>query len=542
MTSTDIKKIFLLIPTLLLVIFTLAQHVAPKGWHLQSPNTDSMHGISLNAAYQFLKNKKSTPVIVAVIDGGIDTAQEDLKNVLWHNPKEVQGNGIDDDHNGYIDDVYGWNFLGSKDTSMTKTSEEKVRMFYQYKPIFENKQIDKRKLTIEKKELFQQWKAAAQAMKVNEEEVQQVFFLEMMAKAIREVDSVIQKAWNTKEYTAEDLEKYQSVSEDIKKAKATYIDFVNKLGINNKDMKNTELIDELDKYISGRKEFFDLAKNPPPNYRAQIVKDDVENINDIHYGNNNVMVSNPVHGTHVSGIIAAQRNNGIGIDGIADNVKIMTIRAVPDGDEYDKDVALAIRYAVDNGAKVVNMSFGKYFSPHKKWVDDAVRYAAEKDVLLVHAAGNNGKNTDSARHFPTGKYFGTNIAAPNFIDVGASSDMLIDSSIIAGFSNYGKFSVDVFAPGSRIYATLPFNKYTFFDGTSMASPVVAGIAALIRSYFPKLTASQVKSIIIQSVDTPSIKQRVVKPGTKSEIVSMSTLCKSKGIVNAEKAVKLAAKK
>lgn len=537
------RLFILLLPFLSFALFASAQYTAPKGWHLQSSTTDGMHGINLNAAYQFLKNKKSTPIIVAVIDNGVDTAQEDLKNVLWHNPKEIPGNGVDDDHNGYVDDIYGWNFLGSKDTNMTKTSEEKVRMLYKYKPMFENrgKILQEEEFSPEEEDLYQQWKATVKAMTVNEEEVQQVFFLEMMSKSLKKSDSTLQKALDRKEYTAEDVEKYQPINEDVQKEKTTYLNFIAGARIN-KDMKNTELIDELDKYINGRKEFFDLAKNPPPDYRAQIVKDDVENINDRNYGNNNVMVTNPVHGTHVSGIIAAQRNNGIGIDGIADNVKIMAIRAVPDGDEYDKDVALAIRYAVDNGARVVNMSFGKYFSPHKKWVDDAIRYAAKKDVLLVHASGNNSKNTDSARHFPTAKYFGTNTIAPNFIDVGASSDMRIDSSVIASFSNYGKNSVDVFAPGSRIYSTLPYNKYTFFDGTSMASPVVAGIAALIRSYFPKLTAIQVKRIIEQSVDIPTAKERVVKPGTKNEIVAMSTLCKSKGIVNAEKAVRLAAKK
>lgn len=518
----------------------LAQHTAPKGWYLQSPTTDSMHGINLNTAYQFLKDKKSSTIIVAVIDNGVDTAQEDLKNVIWHNPKEIPNNGIDDDHNGYIDDIYGWNFLGSKDSNMTKTSEEKVRMFYKYKPAFENKNIDETKLTPEKKDLYQQWKAAVKAMTVNEEEVQQVFFLEMLTKTIKKYDSVLQKDLSHKEYTAEELEKYQPTNEEVQKAKAVYLEFVER-GHIGKDMKNTALIDELDKYINSRKEFFDLAKNPPPDYRAQIIKDNEEDINDHNYGNNNVMVTNPVHGTHVSGIIAAQRNNKIGIDGIANNVKIMAIRAVPDGDEYDKDVALAIRYAVDNGAKVVNMSFGKSFSPHKKWVDEAIRYAAKKDVLLVHAAGNDATNTDSARNFPNPKYFGTNTVAPNVITVGASSDILIDSSLAASFSNYGKTTVDVFAPGSRIYSTLPYNKYEFFDGTSMASPVVAGIAAVIRSYFPSLTAKQVKNIIEQSVFIPKSTDRIVKPGTRKKLVSMSILCKAKGIVDAEAALKLAAK-
>lgn len=518
---------------------TVAQQKTPHNWYLQSSITDSMHGISLNAAYQFLKDKKSIPIIVAVIDGGIDTTHEDLKNVLWRNPKEIPGNGIDDDHNGYVDDIYGWNFLGNKDSNMTKAVEEKVRIFYKYKPEFENKNINEPNLNPEKKELYQQWKLAVKAMTVSEEEVQQIFFLEMATKAIKKYDSILQKDWSHNEYSAEELEKYNPTNEDAQKGKTGYLDFISR-GRIPKDMKNTALIKELDEYISNRKEFFELAKNPPLDYRAQTVKDDVEDINDHNYGNGNVMVNNPLHGTHVSGIIAAQRNNGIGIDGIADNVKIMAIRAVPDGDEYDKDIALAIRYAVDNGAKVVNMSFGKGFSPHKKWVDEAIKYAASKDVLLVHAAGNDAANNDSTRNFPNPKYFGTTTVAPNFITVGASSDFLIDSSLTASFSNYGKTTVDVFAPGSTIYSTLPGNKYGNESGTSMASPVVAGVAALIRSYFPKLTAKQVKQIIEQSVFIPKTTDIILKPATKKHVL-MSTLCKSKGIVNAEAAVKLAAK-
>ena len=217
----------------------------------------------------------------------------------------------------------------------------------------------------------------------------------------------------------------------------------------------------------------------------------------------------------------------------------MMIRAVPDGDEYDKDIALAIKYAVDNGAKVINMSFGKGLSPEKKWVDSAVRYAELKDVLIVHAAGNDGEDNDTTGNFPNPDLAILHRKATNFITVGASSDPKVSGDYVGDFSNYGKNSVDIFAPGVKIYSTLPGrSSYGYLRGTSMASPVVAGVAAVIRSYFPALSASQVKYAIEKSaVADQSI--TVTRPGTK-EMIKMTDLCISGGWINAYNAVKVAA--
>ena len=282
----------------------------------------------------------------------------------------------------------------------------------------------------------------------------------------------------------------------------------------------------------------EAADRAPQDYRGEIVKDNYSDFNDRFYGNNDVFVNNKgaLHGTHVSGIIGAIRGNNLGMDGVADNVRIMTVRAVPDGDEHDKDIALAIRYAVDNGAQVINMSFGKSFSPEKKWVDDAVKYAEAKGVLLVHAAGNDAKNLDSSYNFPTplaldGK------RPNNWITIGASGDPKL-GGLTASFSNYGKKEVDVFAPGVKIYSSLPGgNTYGNLQGTSMASPVVAGLAALIMEYFPTLTAAQVKQVIEKSSRNPGTK--VKDPGT-DEDTDLNTLSKTGGIINAFEAVKLAA--
>ncbi|HYJ37083.1 MAG TPA: S8 family serine peptidase, partial [Chitinophagaceae bacterium] len=297
-------------------------------------------------------------------------------------------------------------------------------------------------------------------------------------------------------------------------------------------------------YLSGEERKAEAKDKAPQAYRAEIVKDNEDDINDRFYGNPNVMVDEdaPLHGTHVAGIIAAKRNNGLGMDGVADNVKIMMLRAVPDGDEHDKDIALAIHYAVDNGARVVNMSFGKDFSPGKKWVDEAVKYAESKNVLLIHAAGNDHKNLDSAANFPNGEIIESKSRASNWITVGASSDPSAESdfkSYTASFSNYGKKEVDVFAPGTKIYSTVPGgSNYRNLQGTSMASPVVAGVAALIMSYNPQLTAEQVKWVIEKS-STP-LPSKVKLPGSEDSMVQLSDISITGGVVNAYEALKLAA--
>jgi subtilisin family serine protease len=301
--------------------------------------------------------------------------------------------------------------------------------------------------------------------------------------------------------------------------------------------KNTVLLSQLEEYIDGKKTAFESKEKAPRDYRAEIIGDNYFNLNDRFYGNGDVMGPNPDHGTHVSGLIAAQRNNGVGIDGVADNVRIMMLRVVPDGDEYDKDVALAIRYAVDHGAKVINMSFGKSFSPEKNWVDSAIRYAEQKDVLVLHSSGNDGDNIDEKDVYPNPWLQEWNTLASNYITVGASSDPKITGSITAEFSNYGKQKVDLFAPGVKIYSTMPGgNKYGNQQGTSMATPIVSGIAAMIRSYYPQLSAVQVKHIIEKSVLIPESSAYCFRPGEKADIVPFTDLSRTGGIVNAYNAM------
>ncbi len=502
----------------------------PNGWHVMDMTTSGYNGISLDKAYEFLRStgRPSTTVTVAVIDSGIDTLHEDLKPILWTNPGEIPGNGIDDDKNGYIDDVHGWNFIGGKDgRNVKEDSYESARVYHMLRGKWEGK--SGAGLTGKEKEEYDMYVRAKEKVQdgVNPAQTAQ---LQMMLPKFKAGDAVIRKDLGKETYDGNALKTYKPTDPD-----AIFVQQM-VLGIskanNSYEITNEQLIDELDGEI--RKA--EAITTPPRQYRKEIVQDDETNINDRYYGNNDLMASTPFHGTHCSGIIAAVRNNGKGMDGVADNVRIMMIRAVPDGDEHDKDIANAIRYAVDNGARVISMSFGKDFSPQKEWVDDAFKYAASKNVLLVHAAGNDAKNLDVENNFPSVVYKDGSGRAENVITVGASGDAK-NGGTIASFSNYGKKEVDVFAPGVAIYSTVPGgNTYGNAQGTSMACPVVAGIAALLLEYYPTLSPAQLKMAIDNSVVKPT--GMVKNPETK-KMVSMTDLAVNPGVVNAYNAAKYA---
>lgn len=510
-----------------------------KGWHIKDP-ASKIYGIKLEETYSELLKERlpKKKIIVAVIDSGIDTAHEDLRSVLWKNIKEIPGNGIDDDKNGYIDDIQGWNFIGGKDGSnVGKDSYEAARVYYKFKPEFGDKAIDTSSLSAEKMRAYQLYTKAKYQLQeqANRAEESVMIFKNIVPKLIV-ADSIMKIALGKPVFNGDDLVNLKNTNPSVSKARDVLLGFFQRM--NQMESTNTVLVGELVQFYEGEKSKIEVLKNEPKRYRAEIVKDNYNDPKDRFYGNNDVMGTDASHGTHVAGIIGAVRNNNLGIDGVANFVSIMPIRAVPDGDEHDKDIANAIRYAVDNGAWVINMSFGKSFSPEKAWVDEAVKYASDKGVLLVHAAGNDAKNIDVEDNFPSRNFnYDTLKTFTNWINVGASG--AIESEIAAPFSNYGKREVDVFAPGVSIYSTLPGgNAYGGMDGTSMASPVVAGVAALILSYYPELTPEQVISIIKTS--SVKITEKVtIKPGTENEVVSLVDLSTSGGLVNVYEAIKLA---
>lgn len=487
-----------------------------KHWGHNDLNTDTIPGMSVNKAYDAIfntiKELQPTTVIVGVLDSGVDIEHEDLKNVIWTNEGEIPGNNIDDDNNGFVDDVHGWNFLGEA----THEQLEYVRIL--------SKGDDG-------SELYK--RAKAEYEKEYNEALQNKTRYEQLLQSVTQADALLQEEIGKEIYTQEDLEQLQSEDPAVLQAKAAMTQMLT----------FEDSVEALKEELNGGIEYFAgrLNYNLNKNYDGRsIVGDDPDNIQDTDYGNNNVIgdKEHAKHGTHVAGIIAAQRNNGIGMNGVADHVKIMSVRTVPDGDEYDKDVALAIRYAVDNGAKVINGSFGKYFSPHKEWVWDAIKYAASKDVLIVKAAGNESLDLDEDNVYPNDNENNSEEIADNFLTVGALN-YTYGSELIASFSNYGKNNVDVFAPGVKIYATTPNNEYEYLQGTSMAAPEVAGVAALIRSYFPKLKAAQVKQIIMQSGLTTNI--NVSLGGNPNYTKPFGEASKSGKMVNLYNAIILADK-
>lgn len=528
------KRSFLLAISGILSLSLFAQKdEVPKGWHMLDKTISGYQGISVDKAYDFVKAKKlkSKTVIVAIIDSGIDTLHEDLKPVLWKNPNEIAGNGIDDDKNGYVDDIYGWNFLGGRDgRNVEQDSYEAARVYHLFKDKWNEKVVKVEDLSPADAFEYQEW-VRAKAEIVGDVNPLEVMQLRRMSKTMKAGDSVIRVDLKKEEYSCKELNTYSTGNSAALKVKEILLSICK--ANDNEEITNQQILDQLE----GDLNKMEAAEIVPKNYRGDIVQDNYNDFNDRFYGNNNVMSSNKgaLHGTHVAGIIGAARKNGLGMDGIADNVKLMMIRAVPDGDEHDKDIALAIRYAVDNGAQVINMSFGKSYSPEKKWVDEAVRYAESKGVLMVHAAGNDAKNLDTTFNYPTPLFLDKK-RPNNWITVGASGDPKA-GGLTASFSNYGKNEVDVFAPGVKIYSSVPGgNTYQNLQGTSMASPVVAGLAAFILEYFPTLSAVQVKEVIEKSAKDPGVD--VKNPGN-DKMVRLSELSRTGGIINAYEAIKLA---
>ncbi len=514
-----------------LLTFHLLQVVvfAQKNWHLQDLKEGNL-GISLNRAYKLLEGRKSQPVIVAVIDGGIDTNHVDLKPVLWRNPHEVL-NGIDDDGNGYVDDIFGWNFLGNaRGENIDNEAYEVTRLYGRLKAKYESLKPEEIKPEDKTEyELFKKVKAEYEE-KYTKQKDEYERTLEFYMRFFRAYEA-LKKYFDKDNFTESEVRTLLRSEIDSLRIYAGNYLILNK---------NKIKLNDIEKELKNLKKELQTYYNPDTNIRA-LIGDNPYDINDSIYGNNDVKGPSPGHGTSVAGVIGAVRNNDNDCYGIADNVRIMTLRVVPGADERDKDIALAIRYAVRNGAKIINMSFGKPYSPEKEFVDDAIRLADKHGVLLVHAAGNEGENNDSFPRYPMVFDKNGKRITDLWLNVGAT-DQYPQNNLVAYFSNYGKQTVDIFAPGVQIYSTSPDNRFNMSNGTSLAAPVVSGVAALIMSYFPELSAREVKEIIMKSsVKFKKLKVLVPTKDVFKGVDYFSNLSVSGGVVNAERAVKLAIK-
>lgn len=505
----------------------------PKDWHHLDEEQSRFRGVSSQLAYQTLLKDMSPQkeVVVAVIDGGIDAEHEDLKTVMWVNEDEVAGNGQDDDGNGYVDDIHGWNFIGGADgENVNHDTFELTRIYRKLHERFAG--TDTTVLNKQQREQYAYYKKIRSDYEEKVKELSQQYAnIQSLEQSIGEARQVLSQYFGSNGYNYEELQEFQP--QDQQQAFAQNV----MLYVMENDIDSTLIAEQ-------KKQIYEFAKygyNPDFSPR-DIVGDNYEDKTERYYGNNDVAGPDPSHGTHVAGIIAAARGNGLGIDGISTNTRIMGVRAIPNGDERDKDVANAIRYAADNGADIINMSFGKSYSPNKEVVDAAIKYAEEKGVLMVHGAGNDAKDTDEKHSYPT-DVFGSGPEGPTaslWLSVGATS-WKPGEEFVASFSNYGDRTVDVFAPGVDIFSTMPDNSYEFQDGTSMASPVVAGIAALIMAYYPDLTPLQVRNIIFENtVRYPD--QQVILPnqeGAGEPMVPFGSLSASGGVVNVYKALQAA---
>jgi cell wall-associated protease len=505
----------------------------PRHWQLMDLKDDGYFGISLKPAYLFVKGKKSKTVVIATIDSGVDTLQKDLKSILWINTKEIPGNGIDDDHNGYVDDIHGWNFLGGAGgkADFNETTEE-VREYNKLK----GKYAALTEATATDKKAFAYWQRVKTIYDTTINKSQtETAQLQPIMNALMATSGYIKKSLNIgagDTFKEADLVRIKTTNDTLSQSKYVWATIFSQEGGNKT---NAAIIKDLSEYL----EKLNNNLSPDLEARKRIVGDNVDSMDHKPYGNNLLKFADASHGTGVAGLIGAVRGNNYGINGVADNVRIMALKTVPNGDEYDKDVANAIHYAVDNGAKVINMSFGKKISPHKEWVDEAFKYAAAKDVLLVLAAGNDNDDMDKDPDYPNDLFLdGSTTDADNLINVGASGSRL-DDHLAGDFSNYGKKMVDVFAPGVKVTTIDTDAEFNTEDGTSFSAPITSGIAALVLEYYPTLSSKQLKQVILASA-TPLTGTMVYKPGSKTEKVDFTTLCKTGGIVNAYKALQIAA--
>lgn len=474
-----------------------------KTWYHKDYATTKVYGVNTENAYKFLESKGLKPktVVVGVLDSGVEVDHPGLAKNMWKNPNEVPNNGKDDDGNGYVDDIFGWNFLGGKNADIDVDNMEVTRVVKKYQSVFEGSDSVKNKENQAKmpEEFAMYMKSKEIFTKKSQEAKQNVQLYTMIKNAIPDMVKLLGDKTLTKQNlsTIKPSTQQEAMAMQVLAQVSNDPQVAGKSAAEVKTYMDAQMKEALDYFTPQAEKGYNLDFDP----RKEIVGDNYDDYSEKNYGNNHYEGPDAKHGTHVAGIIAGLPNGSEPQYGVASRVaKIMTVRAVPDGDERDKDVANAIRYAVDNGAKILNMSFGKPVSPGKNVVWDAFKYAESKGVLLVKAAGNENEDIAEHQYFPT-NYKSTTDEKPfvnNMIVVGSNTNDA--NALKSSFSNYNKKMVDVFAPGSEIYSTVPDGKYEYLQGTSMASPVVAGASAVLLAYMPNLKPEQIIESLVNTTN------------------------------------------
>ena len=474
-----------------------------KTWYHKDYATTKVYGVNTENAYKFLESKGLKPktVVVGVLDSGVEVDHPGLAKNMWKNPNEVPNNGKDDDGNGYVDDIFGWNFLGGKNADIDVDNMEVTRVVKKYQSVFEGPDSAKNKENQAKmpEEFVMYMKSKEVFTKKSQEAKQNVQLYTMIKNSIPDMVKLLGDKTLTKQNlsTIKPSTQQEAMAMQVLAQVSNDPQVVGKSAAEVKTYMDAQMKEALDYFTPQAEKGYNLDFDP----RKEIVGDNYDDYSEKNYGNNHYEGPDAKHGTHVAGIIAGLANGSEPQYGVASRVaKIMTVRAVPDGDERDKDVANAIRYAVDNGAKILNMSFGKPVSPGKNVVWDAFKYAESKGVLLVKAAGNENEDIAEHQYFPT-NYKSTTDEKPfvnNMIVVGSNTNDA--NALKSSFSNYNKKMVDVFAPGSEIYSTVPDGKYEYLQGTSMASPVVAGASAVLLAYMPNLKPEQIIESLVNTTN------------------------------------------
>ena len=503
-----------------------APTTAPQDWFHLDRVPQSGPGLDTRAAYDDVLAGRAPrdTVRVAVLDSGIDLDHEDLAAAAWTNADEVPNNGVDDDNNGYVDDLHGWNFIGGPDgENVNQDTYELTRLYVRLRDRFGT--MDSSAVPPSARASYRRYQRLKRTFREKRQQARKRLQQVRRAEAaVNNSRGVLKQHLKVDTLTQSAVQNVSAGSPEVRRAKKT-LQFFYQQGLTPADLRAFK--EQLQRQVEYN---YNPSFNPRP-----IVGDDYSDKRERQYGNNDVTGPDASHGTHVAGIVGARRDNGLGMDGIASPVRIMSVRTVPNGDERDKDVANAIRYAAENGADIINMSFGKKYSPHKEVVDAAVQYADSMGVLMVHAAGNDGANVDSTANYPSPTYDDGG-EAQRWIEVGASS-WKGGSELAARFSNYGAERVDVFAPGQSIYSTVPNDEYKRNDGTSMAAPMVSGLAALLMAYYPSLSALDVRDIILNTATQRST-QEVSRPGNGAT-VAFGKLSRTGAIVNARAALQRA---